>query len=139
MTSTLRIERGKDGEVQLQFTIPFINQLAIVSINNEKKNIQTPLTITIDTRAGSLGCDESKSNPCGIEIEPYKKEAEKNTTDDWGKKIHRVKIYNKHDGDFSLIDKHVTLRFKTTTTEGKGSKIFENITLSDIQVNNHKS
>ena len=79
-----------------------------------------------------------ENNPCGITVRPYMiQDTEKYGTDDW-KVIHNVTIYNKQDGDFALIDKHVTLRFKTTSKPSKGSEIFTNITLADIQVNNHK-
>ena len=126
----MQIQRGGQGEVLLQFTIPFISRHLI----SKRGEIQTPLKISIGTHEGSLGCSNSQ-NPCSLEIPAYKiQEKDMYDTEKW-KAIHKIPIYNKHDGDYALIDRHVTLRFKTVFGGGNGSEIFNNITLSDIQVN----
>lgn len=122
----------------MQFTIPFINRhFRTIS----QADIQDPLDIDVVTTTGSLGCDNTENGQCGIKIDAYKKhDSYKYESDVW-KANHTITIYNRQDGDFALIDKHVTLRFKTNITGRKGvaSEIFHDITLSDVQVNNCRS
>lgn len=83
---------------------------------------------------GSVSCDDLNKKNCDTKVFAFKKqETNKYATDEW-KSIYNVRVYNKDDGDFTIIDKHITLRFKTGVTYGNGSKIFENLILPDIQV-----
>lgn len=130
MTSTLHIPRGGHGEVELQFTIPFISR------HNIRGHIegQTPLHINTAVHGESSDCGDPNKNLCDITVYAYKRnESYKYDTDAWKAK-HKFKVYNKDNGDFTLIDKHLTLRFETRTNSVGGSKIFEGLTLSDVQV-----
>ena len=130
MPSTLQIPRGGDGEVEFQFTIPFVNRHTI----SGGRVFQTPLYINMAVHGGSVDCDDPDKIMCHVTVNAYKiDESYKYDTDDWKAK-HKVKVYNRDDGDFTLIDKHITLRFETGPTDGVGSKIFEGITLPDVQV-----
>lgn len=83
---------------------------------------------------GSVECDDRDKKLCDVTVNAYKiDESDKYDTEDWKAK-HKVKVYNRDDGDFTIIDKHITLRFETGATDGVGSKIFQGITLPDIQV-----
>ena len=85
-------------------------------------------------RGGSVDCNDPNQVMCDVTVNAYKKdESYKYDTDDWKAK-HKVKVYNRDDLDYTLIDKHLTLRFETGPTNGAGSKIFEGITLPDVQV-----
>ena len=124
------------AEVEFQFTIPFVNRHYIRVIQNQTKERQTPLYINLGVHGGSLECDDHDRKMCDVTVNAYKiDESHKYDTDDWKAK-HKVKVHNRDDGDFTLIDRHLTLRFETGTTDGVGSKIFEGITLPDIQVGN---
>ncbi|XP_061167273.1 uncharacterized protein LOC133176126 [Saccostrea echinata] len=136
LTPILRISRGQTAEVKLQFTIPFINQNLIITIpgtppNDEQSKLNIQMAVH---NSSSRVCDDPNRKSCDTEVNAYKyKERDKYNTDDW-KVVHEIKVQNKHDGDFKLIDKHITLRFETGSTNGPGSKIWEDITLPDIQV-----
>lgn len=81
-----------------------------------------------------MACDDPNEINCDTKVLAYKKQdTDMYATDEW-KTIHSIRVYNKDDGDFTLIDKHITLRLKTGATNGVGSKIFENLILPDIQV-----
>lgn len=134
MTSTLRIGRGKHEDVKLQFTIPFISQHGILNRSGIFKEKQPELYISLSVRGGSADCNDPNNKHCDTNVSAFKKqEAYRYDTDEW-KKIHSIRVYNKDDGDFTLIDKHITLRLETGATNGVGSKIFENLALPDIQV-----
>ena len=132
LTSTLHIPRGGNGEVEFQFTIPFVSRHNIIPGQNIED--QTSLYINMGVHGGSVECDDPNKKLCDVSVNAYKiDESDKYDTDDWKVK-HKIKVYNRDDGDFTLIDKHLTLRFETGTTDGVGSKIFEDLTLPDIQV-----
>ena len=134
LTSTLSIPRGGNGEVEFQFTIPFVSRHNIWQQPGQKIEDQTPLYINMAVHGGSVDCDDPNKIMCHVTVNAYKiDESFKYDTDDWKAK-HKVKVYNRDDGDFTLIDKHITLRFETGATDGVGSKIFEGITLPDVQV-----
>lgn len=130
MTSTLHIPRGGHGEVELQFTIPFISTHNILG----HIEFQSPLHINTAVHGESSDCGDPNKNFCDITVYAYKRnESHIYDTDAWKAK-HKFKVYNRDNGDFTLIDKHLTLRFETVTTIGGGNKIFEGLTLSDVQV-----
>ena len=130
LKSTLIIPRGGDGEVEFQFTIPFVNRQYILPGLEDQK----ALYINMGVHGGSVECDDQNKKLCDVTVNAYKiDESDKYATDDWKAK-HKVKVYNRDDGDYTLINKHITLRFETGITDGVGSKIFEGIPLPDIQV-----
>ncbi|XP_078330755.1 von Willebrand factor D and EGF domain-containing protein-like [Crassostrea virginica] len=130
LTSTLHIPRGRDGEVEFQFTIPFISKHYI----REQFEGQTALYINTAVHGESRDCDDPNKNLCDVTVSAYgRNESHKYDTNAWKVK-HKFKVYNRDNGDFTLIDKHLTLRLQTGTTSDGGSKIFENLTLSDVQV-----
>lgn len=119
--------------MQLQFTIPFVDQHAVFYNNGNLEDTQSSLSINIGVHNTSTDCKDLNKNACETKVSPYKKhEAEKYNTDDW-KIVHNITVYNT-DKDGYLIDKHITLRFETGGTQGTGSKIFDNLILPDIQV-----
>lgn len=130
LNPTLRIPRGGHQDVQLQFTIPFVNQNGIIGT----LNIQPYLKIRMDIHNSSSNCKDDNKESCETKVYAYKKQdTVKYDTDDW-KIIHKVPVYNKDDMDFKDIDQHLTLRLKTGETRGNGSRLFEKLTLPDIQV-----
>ncbi|XP_062578161.1 LOW QUALITY PROTEIN: uncharacterized protein LOC134240066 [Saccostrea cucullata] len=135
LTPILRINRGQSAKVELQFTIPFINQNGIVYIPGNTVNDQPVLYIQMAVHNSSSPiCDDPNRKACDKEIKAYKyHERDKYNTDEW-KGIHQISVQNQNDGNFKLIDKHITLRFETGSTNGLGSEIWASITLPDIQV-----
>lgn len=136
LDTTLRISRGGHQDVKLQFTIPFVNQHKVRKLNRTGMlyNDQSMLYINLGVHNGSVECSDLGRKMCDYKVMAYKRqESDKYNTDDW-KVIHNIRVYNKDDGDFAIIDKHITLRFETGRTDGVGSKIFENLVLPDIQV-----
>lgn len=135
LTPILNIQRGGSEEVHLLFTIPFINRhLIFPSSNTIKNEDQPPLYINMGVHGESMECNDPNQKSCDIKVYAYKiEETSKYATDEW-KVIHKIKVYNKDDGDFSLNNRHITLRFQTGTVLGNGSKIFEKLILPDIQV-----
>lgn len=130
MTSTLHVPRGGKGEVEFQFTIPFI------SIHNILGDLddQESLYINMAVHGGSRECDDLHKNLCEVKVNAYKKqESYKYNTTDW-RAIHKVKVYNRDDGDFTLKDTHITLRFEAITATDGGGKIFDGLKLPDTQV-----
>lgn len=136
LTPTLRIPRGGREDVKIQFTIPFVNIHGIIRTFSGiiLQDDQPQLFINMGVHGSSAFCNDRNKNLCDKKVYAYKREeSHKYNTDDW-KIIHNITVYNKDDGDFTLIDKHITLRLETGSTEGTGSKIFEKIILPDIQV-----
>lgn len=133
LTPTLRIARGGRADVNIQFTIPFVNQHGILRLPSGVVHAQPPLLINMAVHGDSVDCNDPNKNLCEKKVYAYKREdSDKYNTDDW-KGVHSIKVYNKDDGDYT-IDKHITLRLETGGTSGTGSKIFDNIILPDIQV-----
>lgn len=96
--------------------------------------MQSSLIISLGVHNESRNCNDPNKENCDIKVSAYKKqEAKKYDTDEW-KTVHSFKFYNKDDGDFTPIDKHITLRLETGRTKGTGSKLFDNLILPDIQV-----
>ncbi|XP_062614467.1 uncharacterized protein LOC134276206 [Saccostrea cucullata] len=135
LTPILRINRGQSAEVELQFTIPFINENGIAYFPFGTENAQSDLNIQMGVHnSSSLSCDDKNRRACDTKINAFKyNDRDKYNTNDW-KVVHKIKVQNQDDGNFKLIDKHITLRFETGSTNGEGSKIWEYITLPDIQV-----
>uniref|UniRef100_A0A8W8NV44 VWFD domain-containing protein n=1 Tax=Magallana gigas TaxID=29159 RepID=A0A8W8NV44_MAGGI len=135
LTPTLRIVRGRSADVNIQFTIPFVNQHGIVRLplGAILFEDQPPLLINMAVHGDSVDCNDPNKKLCEKKVYAYKREdSDKYNTDDW-KGVHSIKVYNKDDGDYT-IDKHITLRLETGGTSGTGSKIFDRIILPDIQV-----
>lgn len=135
LTPTLRMVRGRSADVNIQFTIPFINQHGILRLPSGAVLVdaQPPLLINMAVHGDSVDCNDPNKNLCEKKVYAYKREdSDKYNTDDW-KGVHSIKVYNKDDGDYT-IDKHITLRLETGGTSGTGSKIFDSIILPDIQV-----
>lgn len=115
--------------MKIQFTIPFVN----LHLNWSTGEHQGELNINMGVHGRSVGCDDPNSNVCEKKVYAYKRQdSYKYNTDDW-KIVHNITVYNKDDGGYT-IDKHITLRLETGGTSGNGSKIFDKITLPDIQV-----
>lgn len=115
--------------MKIQFTIPFVG-LHLIFQNREHLD---ELNINMGVHGVSVGCYDPNSNVCEKKVSAYKRhDSYKYNTDDW-KIVHNITVYNKDDGGYT-IDKHITLRLQTGSTAGTGSKIFEKITLPDIQV-----
>nr|XP_034320141.1 uncharacterized protein LOC117687527 isoform X50 [Crassostrea gigas] len=132
LNSTLRIPRGGRQDVMLQFTIPFINQNIVRQ--GTSRIVQNPLYISLGVHGGSLACDDLNKKACDYTVSAFTKhETYRYETDDW-KVIHSIPIYNKDNGVYEVNDKHITLRLETGFTESPGSKIFQYLTLPDIQV-----
>ena len=133
MTSTLHIPRGGNGEVEFVFTIPFISRHNIY----RGQNFQKSLYINTAVHGNSGNCDDRNKNLCETEVEAYYKHDshlyDPSTSSAW-RNVHKVKIYNRDDGSFTLIDKHITLRFETLTATSGGGRIFDGLTLTDVQV-----
>lgn len=88
----------------------------------------------MDIHNSSADCVDDNQNTCKTKVYAYKKqETDKYATADW-KIIHKIRVYNKDDNDFTVKDKHITLRLKTGGTIGNGSRLFEKLILPDIQV-----
>lgn len=88
----------------------------------------------MDIHNSSSDCKDDDQNACGFKVGAYKiQDTDKYDTDDW-KVIHKVRVYNRDDNDFTVKDKHITLRLKTGGTIGNGSRLFEKLILPDIQV-----
>lgn len=88
----------------------------------------------MDIHNPSADCVDDNQNTCETKVYAYKKqETDKYSTADW-KIIHKIRVYNKDDNDFTVKDKHITLRLKTGGTIGNGSRLFEKLILPDIQV-----
>lgn len=135
MNSTLRIPRGGRQDVMLQFTIPFINQNIVRQ--GTSRIVQNPLYISLGVHGGSLACEDLNKKACDYTVSAFTKhETYRYETDDW-KVIHSIPIYNKDNGVYEVNDKHITLRLETGFTESPGSKIFQNLTLPDIQVSQY--
>lgn len=133
LNTTLTIPRGSHQDVKLQFTIPFVNENIITKNPKRTSNDQTPLDINLEVHNGTVDCHDPNRETCEKQLFAYKwRERDRYATDDW-KVIHNIRVYNRDDGDFTLIDKHITLRLKTTTISS-GGNIFENLILPDIQV-----
>lgn len=116
----------------LQFTIPFINQNIVRQ--GATSTVQNPLYISLGVHGGSLTCDDKHKKACDYTVYAYEKqETYKYETDNW-KVIHSIPIYNKDNGVYKINDKHITLRLETGFTESPGSKIFQYLSLPDIQV-----
>lgn len=134
LDSILKIQRGGHKDVKIQFTIPFVSQHGVINITGKLIEQQPSLFISLGVHGGSVECDDPNKRNCDTEVSAFKKqETDRYATDEW-KSILSIRVHNKDDGDFTLIDKHITLRLKTGATNGIGSKIFENIILPDIQV-----
>jgi hypothetical protein len=118
--------------VQLQFTIPFINEnLVLNNIDIPPSDLNVNLAVLNET---SISCKDGEGTLCGINVEAYSfNDRGKYSTDDW-KKIHTIKVFNRDNGDYTDFDRHITLRLETGGTSKKGSQIFSKITLPDIQV-----
>lgn len=135
LNSTLRIPRGGRQDVMLQFTIPFINQNIVRQ--GTPSTVQVTLFISLGVHGGSIACDDFNKKACDYNVSAYEKhETYRYETDDW-KVIHSIPIYNKDNGVYEVNDKHITLRLETGFTESPGSKIFEYLTLPDIQVSQY--
>lgn len=120
--------------MKIQFTIPFVSQHGIINIGGKLTEQQPSLFISLGVHGGSVDCDDPNKRNCDTEVSAFKKQdTDRYATDEW-KNVHSIRVYNKDDGDFTLIDQHITLRLETGATNGVGSKIFENIILPDIQV-----
>lgn len=120
--------------MQLQFTIPFVNRHGILSYGSVVEESQTSLYINMAVYGESIECYDQNTNNCETKVDAYKiQDTSKYITGEW-KVIHKIKVYNREDGDFTLKNRHITLRFETGSTSGNGSKIFENLILPDIQV-----
>lgn len=133
LTPTLRMVRGRSADVNIQFTIPFINQHGVLRLPFGAIDAQSPLLINMAVHGNSIDCNDPNKNLCEKKVYAYKRDdSDKYNTDDW-KGVHSIKVYNKDDGDYT-IDKHITLRLETGGTSGTGSKIFDSIILPDIQV-----
>lgn len=134
LTPTITIPRGGKSDVQLQFTIPFVDQHAVFDDDNGNlDHIQSPLSINIGVHNTTGDCEDLNQNACDTEVFPYMKhEADKYNTDDW-KIVHNITVRNTDNGGYS-IDKHLTLRLETGVPQGNGSRIFEKLNLPDIQV-----
>lgn len=88
----------------------------------------------MDIHNSSSDCKDDDQNECGFKVSAYKiQDTDKYDTDDW-KVIHKVRVYNRDDNDFTVKDKHITLRLKSGGTIGDGSRLFEKLTMPDIQV-----
>lgn len=88
----------------------------------------------MDIHNSSLDCKDAYKHTCGFKVGAYKiQETDIYNTDDW-KVVHEVPVYNRDDNDFTIKDKHITLRLKTGETSGDGSRLFQELTLPDIQV-----
>lgn len=88
----------------------------------------------MDIHNSSSDCKDDNKETCETKVYAYKKQdTGRYDTDDW-RVIHKVRVYNKDDNNFANIDKHITLRLKTGGTRGIGSRLFEKLTLADIQV-----
>lgn len=138
LTPTLKIPRGGSAEVQFQFTIPFINRNIIVRGSDLKTvhyDHQKSLYISMEVHNKSTGCGNENSKSCDIEVTAFKRtETKRYETEEW-KVVYKKKIYNRDNGDYAIIDKHITLRFATGKTDGdSGSKVFENLNFPDIKV-----
>lgn len=134
LDSILKIQRGGHKDVKIQFTIPFVSQHGVTNITGKLIEQQPSLFISLGVHGGSVECDDPNKRNCDTEVSAFKKqETDRYATDEW-KSILSIRVHNKDDGDFTLIDKHITLRLKTGATNGIGSKIFEKIILPDIQV-----
>lgn len=137
LNSTLRIPRGGRQDVMLQFTIPFINQNIVRQGTGTPSTVQDPLYISLGVHGGSIACDDFNKKACDYKVSAYKNhETYRYETDDW-KVIHSIPIYNKDNGVYEVNDKHITLRLETGFIESPGSKIFEYLTLPDIQVSQY--
>lgn len=133
LKTILRIPRGGHKDVKLQFTIPFVSEHLIIGTVNGTE-WQSPLLISPGVHNESGNCNDPNKKNCDIKVSAFKKqEANKYATDEW-KTVHNFTFYNKDDGDFTPIDKHITLRLVTGGASGTGSKLFDNIILPDIQV-----
>lgn len=130
LTSTLHIPRGGNGEVEFEFTIPFISRQNIY----RGQNFQQSLYINTAVHGKSGSCDDGNKNLCETEVEAYYRHEFINYDPSTWSSVHKVKIYNRDDGSFTLIDKHITLRFETLTATLGGGKIFDGLTLTDVQV-----
>lgn len=92
------------------------------------------LFVSMYITGGPVDCNDLDRKACDVQVKAFNRtESEKYDTDDW-KVIHTKKVYNRDDGDFDILDKHITLRFATGVTNGVGSKMFDSLTLQDIQV-----
>lgn len=130
MTPELHIPRGESGEVHLQFTIPFISRNTIF----RNRDIQRQLYISMNINGKSVSCDNQSQKDCDMEVNAFKKiESEKYNLDDW-KNVHTKKVFIKDDGDYAVNYRQLTLKFETGSTHGTGSKIFEKLSLQDVQV-----
>lgn len=130
LNQTLTVPRGGYQDVQLQFTIPFVNRHFTFGTIDDQPYLQ----IRMDIHNSSSDCKDDNKETCGTKVYAYKKQnTSRYDTDDW-KVIHKVRVYNKDDNDFNDIDTHITLRLKTASTRGIGSRIFDKLTLADIQV-----
>lgn len=129
MTSTLHIPRGGNGEVEFEFTIPFISRHDIY----KDQHFQKSLYINTAVHGKSGSCDDQFKYLCAAEVEAYYRHKSFLYGTAW-RTVHKVKIYNRDDGSFTLIDKHITLRFETLTGTLGGGKIFDGLTLTDVQV-----
>lgn len=121
--------------MQLQFTIPFVNtHWTILSESGVVRADQQQLYISMAVYGESIECYDKDINNCETKVDAYKiQDTSKYVTGEW-KVIHKIRVYNREDGDFTLTNRHITLRFETGSTSGNGSKIFENLILPDIQV-----
>ena len=82
----------------------------------------------------SVSCDDQSQKDCDMEVNAFKKiESEKYNLDDW-KNVHTKKVFIKDDGDYAVNYRQLTLKFETGFTHGTGSKIFEKLSLQDVQV-----
>lgn len=133
LNTILKIPRGGHKDVELQFTIPFVSAHLIIG-TGKGIEMQSSLLISLGVHNESGNCNDPNRKNCDIKVSAFKKqEANKYATDEW-KTVHSFTFYNKDDGDFTPIDKHITLRLETGGTTGTGSKLFENLILPDIQV-----
>lgn len=111
--------------MKIQFTIPFVSQHGIINIGGNLTEQQPSLLISLGVHGGSVDCDDPNKRNCDTEVSAFKKQdTDRYATDEW-KNVHSIRVYNKDDGDFTLIDQHITLRLETGATNGVGSKIFE--------------
>lgn len=121
--------------MELETTIPFAAESVMLNgIPQPVSDLDIHLTFINDDHSKCSG--SGSSNQCSVKIKSYSySERHKYESDEWRQNLS-FPVYNK-DTDGYVSSGSMTLKLKTGSTSGIGSKVFEHISLPDISVRPH--
>ncbi|XP_062620579.1 uncharacterized protein LOC134282147 [Saccostrea cucullata] len=129
---SIELERKGSKDVDLEMTIPSASETRIIN-GVEQPASALAIYMHFHNNYQSKCSGSGSSNQCFVQVQSYNfSERHKYETEEWKRNIS-FPVYNK-DTDGYVTSTSMTLSLRTGSTEGKGSKIFENAVLPDIPI-----